>query len=159
MIIWLVIRDHRKKVLSDLRFFPFKASSFCFQSDVSPSFLWPPAVRAHRAHIIWRCAVNLIGNCCACCRVTAEGSCHYRWKSFSPELHGNSVNKLQSCDREFNRAVAIRPLTCFNPVLVSPYHHLTTAKGDGGRLPVWFQAGFPSVFPSIMCPAASSGGH
>lgn len=98
----------------------FRASSFRFQSDVSSSFLRPPAMRAHCAHVICRCAVNLIGHCCTCCRVTAEGSCHYRWESFSPEFHGNSVNKLQSGDREFNRAVAVWPLTCFNPVLVSP---------------------------------------
>lgn len=77
-------------------------------------------MRVHCAHIICRCVVNLIGNCCACGRVTAEGNCHYRWESFSPERHGNSVNRLQSCDREFNRAVAVRPLMCFNPVLASP---------------------------------------
>lgn len=80
-----------------------------------------------RKMVTLSCVVNFIGNCCACCRVTAEGfssahagSCHYQWESFSPELDENTVNKLQSRDRDFNRAVAARPSMCFVPVLVSP---------------------------------------
>lgn len=46
------------------------------------------------------------------------------------------------------------------PCWFHPRHHLTSVLwADGGRLPVWFQAGFPPVCPSIPCPTAGPHDH
>lgn len=97
----------------------------------------------------------------SCCRGAARevarahvGRRRHRWESFSPRSTGTAQTNF--------KVVAVistvQPRPGRRRVGSYPRHHLTAAGWAGrGQLPVWFQAGFPSVCPSAACLLVTTG--